>query len=150
MPLTPGEERVGADSAAFSWSCTDGQNPGSVCSKTCVGPYKKTGKRWREGHFECVCADECKWIRSVTGSGGNLTKHLVFVCCFFLGARNQIFKFCPARPQKNLKEKYSKFLNSGFLVVWIVFFTDYGKDWKRLIRHVIYLNNCQHRSRFQS
>ena len=65
-PLTPGEAAVGANSDDFQWDCTDSENPGSVCSKTCLPPYKKIGQPYSVGKYECVCADECKWIRSVT------------------------------------------------------------------------------------
>ena len=53
----------GADPATFEWTCTEGRNPGSTCSKTCPAHAPKIGQSYSQGKFECVCTDECKWIR---------------------------------------------------------------------------------------
>jgi len=61
-PLTDFEQTHNTHTSAISWSCTDGNKPGSVCTKTCVNNHLD-----HIGNANQVCqctGDDCIWKRT--------------------------------------------------------------------------------------
>ena len=58
---------AGTDPDAVIWTCTDGNNPRSVCQKTCRSDHKKQG--YAAGAYSvyepfarrCNCRGTCEW-----------------------------------------------------------------------------------------
>ena len=57
-PLTQAEIDAGTSPNGIEWTCTDANNPRSICQKTC-----KNGNLKLDGNFgkECICKETCQW-----------------------------------------------------------------------------------------
>ena len=65
-PFTTAEIEAGATDGGIQWDCTDGNNPGSVCTKSCKNGHLKLA-----GSFDkfCACKDKCNWVDSKSSYG---------------------------------------------------------------------------------
>merc|ERR1712176_61494 len=63
IPMTADEIAAGISKDAVIWDCTDGNNPGSVCTKSCAAGYNPSGKKQTKS---CDCTKNCDWKNSVS------------------------------------------------------------------------------------
>jgi len=56
--MTQAEIDAGATEDGILWDCTNGNNPGSVCTKTCVNGHLNHIGNYNK---ECVCTENCSW-----------------------------------------------------------------------------------------
>ena len=63
IPMTDDEISNGVTQDAVIWTCTDGNNPGSVCTKTCADGFNPSGPNQEKS---CECTKNCSWKQSVS------------------------------------------------------------------------------------